>query len=243
MPNPGGHTAVGAEVEASPRRLSLATVAGGVLGVLWLLPSMFVVGFGIFLSAAARDIDSDSGLAWFCVGLGILTWALGLALAALYLMALVRRQYLSALLAIVAPLAAGTVVIFGPTNAADFWGGVPTPTVAALAAVIVLTAVAAVAFRICSAPDRDDALPVRGGANRMPSALGAILVGAGALVLTIAVIAMSAGPEGWFRESPWGVVAWVSVLTGIWFLAYRLWRRSGTPPTGSRHNSNDSQHV
>jgi hypothetical protein len=197
---------------------------------------MFFVGLGVFLSGAARDIDADSGLAWLCLGMGILTWVLGLALIALFLIALARRKCLAALFATVAPLPAGAVLIAGPTNGADFWGGVPTPPVAAFAVGIVLAAATAVALKIRVPAEGADTPGWQHGVARLPSAIAAMVVAVGGLVLTMSVLWMGlVGSEAWVHESPWGIVAWVPVLAGVWFLVYRLWRRSGRPRTGSRH--------
>ena len=106
-------------------RQNLSCLAGlcGLLGIVWLLASMFLVGAGVLLSVAARDLTERSRLV--SQGAGIATWLCGFVLIGLYLTALIKQRYPAATLAAVTPLIGATVLYFGPTSPADFWGVFP----------------------------------------------------------------------------------------------------------------------
>lgn len=196
----------------------------GAAGIAWILLSMFVVGFLVLRAGDAEGISSHGAKLVGVAGLG--TWACGVVLIALKLIALVKQRQAATVLAALTPLICVSVFVVGPTAySGDYWGGVPTVGVAVLVGALVLVATASVALLVFVPRNSDDAASWASASIRMPSAIAAVLAGAAGVVLTLWMLIWGT-IWGGFAKTPWFTVSWGLILTPLWLGAFRLWRRN-----------------
>lgn len=225
MPSAGGHRIIEDAVESPTTFKKLLVGCLGLLGIAWLLLSVFVLGFVVLRAGAAAGINASSAVVVAVAGL--ITWVCGVVLIGLYVMALVKRQAAPAILVILTPLIGASVPYVGPTaHSGDWLGAVPTVGVAVLAAGLVLVATAFAALLVTALPRADDAPGAERAKLRTAAALAAMVVGAVGVVLTLWMVLWGTFWGG-FAETPSFAVSWGFVLAPVWLYTYWLWRKAG----------------